>query len=121
MFSMAKEMTIGIMPRKDFQAYTKAIARGEKKLTGKEPKVWFDSVESMAQVLSTKNRELLRIIQEQKPESLTELAAESGRRLANLSRTLKNMERYGIVELDKEGGSVKPRVRVSKFHAVFSL
>jgi len=35
-------------------------------------------------------------------------AAEPGRRSANLSRTLNNMERYGIVERDQEGGSAKP-------------
>lgn len=118
---MAKQMKIGIKSREDFQNYTMAIAKGEKKLTANEPKIWFDSIESMAQVLSTKNRALLRTIREQKPESLKALADKSGRHLANLSRTLKTLEKYGIVELDRTKGTVKPRVCVNTVHAVFSL
>ena len=60
---------------------------------------------------SDRNRQLLDLIIEQQPNSLAELAALSGRAKSNLSRTLKSMERFGLVELLKgEGGTVKPRV-----------
>lgn len=118
---MAREISIGIMSREDFQRHTIAIAKGEHKPNKNEPKIWFDSVESMAQVLSTKNRELLRIIKEKEPQSLTELAKATGRETSNLSRTLKNMERYGIVELEKHSKYIKPSVIVDSFRAVFSF
>lgn len=118
---MAQAMKIGIMSREDFQKYTIQIAKGHIKPPKDGPKIWFDSVESMAQILSKRNRELLKTIKEQKPKSLTELAAVTGRKISNLSRTLRNMENYGIVELKKESGSIKPLVRVTEFRAVFNV
>ena len=118
---MAQVMTIGIMSRDDFQKYTIAIAKGEVKPSKDQPKIWFDSLESMAQVLSTKNRELLKAIKDEKPKSLKELSDVSGREVSNLSRTLRKMERYGIVTLEKENKAIKPRVCVENFRAVFGL
>ena len=51
-----------------------AIARGEHKRRPGDPKVWFSSIESFARVLSDRNRELLGVIAETKPQSLNELA-----------------------------------------------
>ena len=54
---------------------------------------------------------LLDLIIEQQPQSLAELDALSGRAKSKLSRTLKSMERFGLVELLKvEGGTLRPRV-----------
>ena len=39
-----------------------AIAQGEYKPEGDEPKIWFESLQSMAQALSSENQELLKII-----------------------------------------------------------
>ena len=45
------------------------------------------------------------------PASLHELAATTGRTPGNLSRTLRTMERYGLVRLHKgERGKVRPEV-----------
>ena len=118
---MGRKMEIGIMSREVFQKYTIDIAKGEIHPNSNEPKIWFESVESMAQVLSTKNQELLKTIKDKKPESLTELATTSGRKISNLSRTLRNMEKYGIVKLLKDSGSVKPHVCVDTFKAVFGF
>ncbi len=106
-----KTLRIGIAPYEDMKARTMAIARGELKPQAGEPKLWFTSIESLARVLSDKNRALLDLIIEQEPKSLAELEILSGRAKSNLSRTLKNMERFGLVELLKgEGGTVRPRV-----------
>jgi predicted transcriptional regulator len=45
-----KSIKIGIMSRQDYQQRTIAIARGDYKAKKGEPKVWFESVQSMAQV-----------------------------------------------------------------------
>jgi predicted transcriptional regulator len=98
-----KILKIGIASREDQRVRTLAIARGELKPTANDPKVWFTSIESFAQVLSTKNKLLLEIIQKAKPMSLAELARLSDREESNLSRTLHTMERYGFVVLKTEG------------------
>jgi predicted transcriptional regulator len=116
-----KTIKIGIISRENYKNRTIAIARGEYRPKRGEPKVWFESVQSMAQVLSSENQELLRIIKEQKPESLKELEAASGRKRSNLSRTLKTMSRYGIVDLVKHEGAVKPIVKATNFKVEFGL
>lgn len=106
-----KTLKIGIASYDRMKARTMAVARGENKPVGGEPSVWFTSIESFAKVLSQRNRELLSVIAREKPGSLTELSEFAGRNKSNLSRTLKTMARYGLVEL-KEGrrGRLIPRV-----------
>jgi predicted transcriptional regulator len=106
-----KTLRIGIASMAEMKARTMAVARGKLKLEPDEPKLWFTSIESLARVLSDRNRQLLDLIVERQPNSLAELEALSGRAKSNLSRTLKSMERFGLVELLKgEGGTLKPHV-----------
>ena len=107
-----KTLKIGIAGYDRMKARTVAIARGEHKSARGEPTVWFTSIESFAKVLSRRNRDLLATIASEKPDSLTELAELAGRSKSNLSRTLKTMSRYGLVELKAgERGTLVPRVR----------
>jgi predicted transcriptional regulator len=103
-------LRIGIASAQQYKARTMAIARGELKAGTDDPKVWFTSIESVAKVLSEKNRELLAVIAAEEPDSLQALADRTGRAKSNLSRTLKTMERYGLVRLERHGArSVAPR------------
>ena len=52
-------LKIGIATLEQYKARTMSIARGEYVPGSSEPKVWFQSLETMAQVLSDKNRALL--------------------------------------------------------------
>jgi predicted transcriptional regulator len=107
-------LRIGIASYEEMKARSMAIAKGEHKRKRGEPKVWFTSIESVAKVLSDRNRALLELIAKSEPGSLSELAALSGRAKSNLSRTLKTMERHGLVRLKRgAGGSVVPRVPYS--------
>jgi Predicted transcriptional regulator len=106
-----RTLHVGIASYEQMKARTLAIARGEYKPVAREPRVWFASAESFARVLSDRNRALLRIIAESSPDSLARLAELTGRQKSNLSRTLKTMERYGFVQLNRGArGSVIPRV-----------
>ncbi|MDD3293969.1 MAG: hypothetical protein PHG20_04705 [Geobacteraceae bacterium] len=89
---MQRTLKIGIMSRGAFQARTLAIARGDYKPRPGEPKIWFETIKSLAQVLSEANQTLLQIIAEQKPESIRALQDLTGRKSSNLSRTLHTME-----------------------------
>jgi predicted transcriptional regulator len=104
-------LKVGIASYEEMKTRTMRIARGEHRVAPDEPKVWFTSTESFAKVLSAGNRELLRIIAEKGPGSLDELAQITGRAKSNLSRTLKTMEGYGLVRLERgERGRIRPKV-----------
>jgi predicted transcriptional regulator len=104
-------LKVGIASYEDMKARTMAVARGERRIAPDEPKVWFTSTESFAKVLSAGNRDLLRIIVEKAPSSLDELAQITGRAKSNLSRTLKTMAGYGLVQLERgERGRIIPKV-----------
>jgi len=106
-----KTLNIGIASYKQYKKRTMAIARGEFKPAAGDPKIWFASIESFAKVLSDKNRDLLALIAETEPDSMKELAEKTGRAPSNLSRTLRTMERYGLVRLEMRGGrQLAPRV-----------
>jgi predicted transcriptional regulator len=109
------KVVIGIASQDVIRARARAIARGEHKPTHDEPKIWFTSMRSLAEVLSDDNRALLRLIHEAKPESVNHLAELSGRAPSNLSRTLKTMERYGLVELRRQVRHVRPVAKASEF------
>ena len=98
-----------------------AIARGEYRPKKGEPKVWFETLQSMAQVLSSENQKLLRIIKEKNPTSLKELEIATGRKRSNLSRTLHTMSRYGIIDLVKHNRTVQPVVKATDFKIEFGL
>ena len=96
-----KKLIVGIASYDEMKARSLAIASGKYSPKKDEPKVWFTSLESFAKVLSTRNVELLQIITEHQPVGYKELEALSGRKTPSLSRTLKTMERYGLVRLEK--------------------
>lgn len=99
MNTQARVLRIGIASREEIVARTMAIARGEYNGASDEPKVWFTSIESLAQVVSTKNKLLLGLIRQSKPASIKDLALLARRQPGNLSRTLHTMERYGLVKI----------------------
>ena len=106
-----RTLKVGIASLEDMKKRTIAIARGQLKPSKDDPKVWFTSPESFAKVLSNKNRALLKVIVSTQPDSLQALAARTGRKTSNLSRTLRTMERYGFVRLHRgTRGRIRPEV-----------
>jgi predicted transcriptional regulator len=104
-------LKVGIASYQEMKARTMAVARGKRRVAPGEPKVWFTSTESFAKVLSARNRELLRVIAERAPRSLDKLARTTGKAKSNLSRTLRTMEGYGLIRLERgERGRIRPQV-----------
>ncbi len=116
-----KTIKCGIMSRKDFMKRSIAIAKGEYKPKRGEPKVWFESLQTMAQVLSDENRNLLSTIIKEKPESIQSLAELTGRKKGNVSRTLKKMHQYGIVDFQVSNRAKKPIVNYTDFKLEVAL
>lgn len=113
-----KAIVIGILPQDRIRERMLAIARGEYTPKPGEPKIWFTSMRSLAEVLSDENRALLKVIQEAKPQSISSLADMTGRKPGNLSRTLKTMSNYGFVEMKRENRHVRPIVKATEFRIV---
>jgi len=106
-----RTLKVGIAPRQAVYQYMRDVVSGRRRRTADDPDIWFSSVESFAKVLSERNRALLALIAEKHPNSIDALAGISGRAKSNLSRTLRTMERYGLVRLEKgEGRKLKPVV-----------
>ncbi|MDN5937457.1 MAG: hypothetical protein L0H83_02215 [Salinisphaera sp.] len=110
-----KAIKIGIMPQDQIRARALAIARGEIKPRPGDPRIWFTSMKSLAEILSDDNRALLKVIRDSKPESVSSLAAATGRQPGNLSRTLKTMSHYGFVEMRREKNRVRPIAKATEF------
>ena len=121
----------------EFKEFTRAVVRGERTVDPNEPKIWverieggeqaddgvhFASLEAGAKLLSAKNRALLRVIAENQPQSITELAAMTGRAEQNVLRTLNKLAAAGIVRLDKgEGRARRPVLAARKVHFEIDL
>jgi hypothetical protein len=103
-----KVIKIGIASQKDIRARILSIAKGELKPKATDPMIWFTSMRSLAEVLSDENRALLHVIRASKPVSISELAELTGRKQGNLSRTLKTMSHYGLVEMLQESRAIRP-------------
>ena len=110
-----KTFVVGIMPQEKIRERVLAIARGDYKPKATDPKIWFTSMRSLAEVLSDDNRALLKVIQNAKPQSISSLADITGRKPGNLSRTLKTMSNYGFVEMKRESKHVRPIAKATDF------
>lgn len=110
-----KRVVIGIMSQDKIRNRALAIARGDYVPKPGEPKIWFTSMRSVAEVLSDRNRALLRAIADTHPPSVAELAQATGRQPGNLSRTLNTLSKYGLVELRRRGKNVQPVAKAVEF------
>ena len=113
-----KSIVIGILTQEKMRERMMAIAGGEYKPKATDPKIWFTSMRSLAEILSDENRALLKVIQQAKPQSISSLADMTGRKPGNLSRTLKTMSNYGLVEMRRENKHVRPIAKATEFRIV---
>ena len=110
---------IGIMSEKLIRMRLLAIAQGKYKPQQDEPRVWYTSINAISQILRPENIELLRLIDSERPESLTQLSELTGRAKSNLSNTLKTLNEKGFIRLEQGvGKSVKPVALYTDFEIV---
>ncbi|MGI2167968.1 DNA (cytosine-5-)-methyltransferase [Shewanella oncorhynchi] len=95
--------------------------KGQMKNATNQVDVWFDSLKSIASVLSEENQHLLITIADKKPENITELSELTGRAVSNLSRTIKTLEKHGLIDIESFGRSIRPRVKYKNFNILCNL
>jgi predicted transcriptional regulator len=107
----------------EFMRWTKRVI-AEPAGAAKVPKRWLDSEktaekavgtktspEAMVKLLSSANLRLLHLIATKRPGSIRALATLVRRKESNLSRTLKKLERIGIIALQEGPGRTRaPRL-----------
>ena len=122
---------------REFQDFTLAVARGERVVDPRDPKIWierregeaagenivrFQSLEAGAKLLSARNRDLLRLIAMRAPRSVSELAVLANRAPQNVQRTLRRLSAAGIVRLTRgEGRAIRPILIARKVHFEIDL
>ena len=97
---------IGIMPEALIRKRLLAMAKGIYKPQANEPKVWYTSLGAISSLLCEDNIALLRLIDREKPRSLTHLAELTGRAKPNLSKTLHKLADKGFARLEQMSGKV---------------
>jgi predicted transcriptional regulator len=113
---------IGIATPQQMKARLLSGARGEKVGRSGDPKVWASSIEAILRLLSPENRQLLAIIRNDKPASVTALVQKTRRDQGNVSRAIGRLERFGLVRLVSVGGRQKrPAVTVEKLRIELHL
>jgi predicted transcriptional regulator len=110
-----KVIRLGVASQQQMRQRVLMIAKGQLQVHPRDPKIWFTSMRSLAQVLSDENRALLNVIRESKPISISDLAELTGRKQGNLSRTLKTMANYGIVKMQKHARALRPIVCADRY------
>lgn len=91
----------------DLRDEMKAVARGDIPPPADHPKVLFSSAAAVAQLLTPENRELLRLIRDERPSSIEALAQMSGKAQPNVSRSLEKLERAGLIRMHAGPGKTK--------------
>jgi predicted transcriptional regulator len=86
---------------------------GASSKTAEASDLWLPSLAGLGQLLSAENVRLLEIIRAERPRSIAALAALTGRQPSNLARTLRTMERYGLIRASSGRGKSKPPIVVS--------
>jgi len=93
----------------------KATARGKRAAVSAD-RPSFDSVAVLLRILTPVNRKLLRLIRDNHPESVAQLARLSQRAEPNLLRTLAKLEATGLVELKSVGRRKVPIACAKTLH-----
>jgi predicted transcriptional regulator len=110
-----------IQSHKDLRAEMKAVARGDKPAPADAARASFESAEVLLRLLTPENRDLLRIIRDEHPQSVADLARLSKRAEPNLLRTLGKLEAFGLIEMQSEGRRRVPVSRVRKLSVEIDL
>ena len=86
----------------DLREEMRAVARGEREASP------LPAAAVLGALSSPGNLDLLRVIHRERPESVSRLAALTGRAQSNVSRSLRQLAKHGLVRLVREGKEVRP-------------
>lgn len=86
-----------------------------------EPVLSLQDESALASILSGHNLELLRTTARNEPSSMRELARLVGRDIKNVSQAVNELAELGLIELETEGRSKRPRVPYDELEVTYPL
>lgn len=98
----------------ELEAEMRAVARGERPAPADAAVPSVNSAEALLRLLTPDNRRLMRVIRDEKPKSLAELARLLGRAEPNVHRTVAKLEALRPLEMRAVGQRRVPAVTVNK-------
>ncbi len=91
------------------EAVMKAVMNGEA-VQPKIPEYNFTSFEAFRKALPVQRFNLLKVIRDNRPGSLQELAAITGRDLKNISEDVKVLVEMGLIEINQQNRAKQPQL-----------
>ena len=98
----------------EFAAICDAAIKGEK-VRPEEPQYTFTSFEAFRKAMTPQRFALLKVIRENQPESIKELAAITHRDMKNISEDVKILLDMDLIEMEKHGKNKAPRLHYDGF------
>ncbi len=92
----------------------RAVARGEKPAPVDAALPSVESAEVLLRLLTPENRDLLKVIRDERPQSVADLARLTHRASPNLLRTLAKLEAMGLIEMRSSGKRKIPVPKVRR-------
>lgn len=86
-----------------------------------EPVLSLQDESALASILSGHNLELLRTTARNEPSSMRELARLVGRDIKNVSQAVNELAELGLIDLETEGRSKRPRVPYDELEVTYPL
>jgi predicted transcriptional regulator len=117
---MKRRLHIGIRSREgSYEAALHALQRVETGDTKQSfPRLFFESIEDLRKILTTKRLDLLVAILRHQPGSVTELAQTVQRDLKNVSEDLTLLHQLGLVEFTAAGEHGNARTPIVPYDAI---
>ena len=94
-----KSIRIGVASDQEIRSRMLDIAAGRIKPSANDPRIWVRSADEFRKLMSDKNVNLLSAIRNQHPNSISELAQNIHEDQGNLTKRLKMLASFGLVEL----------------------
>lgn len=95
----------------DLRDEMRGVARGE--TTAPPPPAKTEPAMDIFGALTPSNRALLQVIGRDRPRSVSQLAELTGRAQSNVSRSLQEMARIGLVRMVRDGQTIRPVLAVT--------
>jgi len=98
----------------EFAAICDAAIKGEN-VRQEEPQYTFTSFEAFRKAMTPLRFALLKVIRENQPESIKELAAITHRDMKNISEDVRILLDMDLIEMEKHGKNKAPRLHYDGF------
>jgi predicted transcriptional regulator len=107
-------LRVGIAPADQVRRRMLDIVAGKVKHCPEDQKIWFASVTEAYRVLSSETMILLELIRAHEHASFGDLAAKAGKSETAVRSKVKELNEFGLVELEKGLGEETPKVRYDR-------